>query len=131
MLVPKLYSLHERPDRPHVRAVLVWGEIQGAAQGEEGGIGLNLMTYFRKRKQNASDSRMRSVWRWRHHDVLRLLLRGLLQPEVSEEPLGHSQGSVLQALLSQGEPDSRKVNWNVHSMQKYFILNNYTFLCFT
>ena len=53
---------------------------------------------------------MRSVWRWRHHDVLRLLLRGLLQPEVSEDPLGHPQVSVLQALLSQGEPDSRKVN---------------------
>ena len=59
---------------------------------------------------NASNSRLRSLWSWLQHNVLRLLLRVLLQPEVPEVPLGNPQSPVLQALHSQGEPDGRKVN---------------------
>lgn len=40
--------------------------------------------------QNASDSRLCSVWSWLQHNVLRLLLRVLLQPEVPEVPLGNT-----------------------------------------
>ena len=71
--------------------------------------------------QNASDSRLRSVWSWLQHNVLRLLLRVILQPEVPEVPLGNTQSPVLQALHSQGESNSRKVNYTVHSMQNTFI----------